>query len=52
MNPALHAIAQFSALRIVDTLAEGTVIALFAACCCACLAARVQARALPSGFRL
>ncbi len=31
MNPALHAIAQYSALRIVDTLAEGTVIALFAA---------------------
>jgi beta-lactamase regulating signal transducer with metallopeptidase domain len=31
MTPALHAIAQYSALRIVDTLAEGTVIAIFAA---------------------
>jgi beta-lactamase regulating signal transducer with metallopeptidase domain len=31
MTPELHAIAQYSALRIVDSLAEGTVIGIFAA---------------------
>ena len=31
MTPAIHALAQFSALRVVDSLVEGSLIALFAA---------------------
>ncbi len=31
MTPAIHAVAQFSALRVVDSLVEGSLIALFAA---------------------